>query len=76
MRSLTLAIDEDVLRRARIRALGQGTSVNGVLRGFLETYAGGGDARAGAVADLLRMSREASSGRGRRRWTREDLHTR
>ncbi|SVA38362.1 uncharacterized protein METZ01_LOCUS91216, partial [marine metagenome] len=30
MGNLTLAIDEDILRRARVRAADQGTSVNAV----------------------------------------------
>ena len=38
--NLTITVDDDVLRRARIRALEQGTSVNAVLREFLESYAG------------------------------------
>jgi plasmid stability protein len=38
--NLTIAVDDEVLRRARIRALEQGTSVNAVLREFLESYAG------------------------------------
>jgi plasmid stability protein len=35
----TLTIDEETLRRARIRALEQGTSVNAVVREFLQRYA-------------------------------------
>ena len=40
MAILTLSIDDEVLRRARIRALELDTSVNAVLREFLEAYAG------------------------------------
>ena len=40
MANLTLVIEDDVLLRARKRALDQGTSVNAVLRGYLENYAG------------------------------------
>jgi tetratricopeptide (TPR) repeat protein len=42
MANLTIVIDDDVLRRARIRALEQGTSVNAILRGYLETFAAAG----------------------------------
>ncbi len=38
--NLTITVDDEVLRRARIRALSQGTSVNAVLREVLESYAG------------------------------------
>ena len=38
MTNLTLAIDEDLLRRARVRAAEQGTSVNAVVRQLIEGY--------------------------------------
>lgn len=74
--NLTITIDDEVLRRARIRALGQGTSVNAVLRDFLVSYAGS-DVEAGARARLVALAREsaASSGPGGRSWTRDDVYT-
>ena len=38
MANLTLAIDEDLLRRARVRAAEQGTSVNAVVRQLIEVH--------------------------------------
>ena len=38
MANLTLAIDEDLRRRARVRAAEQGTSVNAVVRDLIEGY--------------------------------------
>ena len=38
--NLTITVDDEILRRSRIRALQQGTSVNALLREFLESYAG------------------------------------
>ena len=38
MANLTLAIDEDLLRRARVRAAEQGTSVNAGVRQLIEGY--------------------------------------
>ena len=76
MANLTLAVDEQLLRRARLRALEQGTSVNALLRDYLETFAGAGRARRQAVSELLEMSAEATSRRGARRWTRDELHGR
>ena len=73
--NLTIAVDDEVLRRARIRALEQGTSVNAVLREFLESYAGAAteaEAR-GRLAALARRS-AASSRTGGRRWTRDELY--
>lgn len=77
MANLTLTIDDDLLRRARIRALQGGTSVNAVVREFLEGYAGDEQETAalkalGALADRT----QASSGPGGRTWSRDDLHER
>ncbi len=74
MTNLTLVVDENVLRRARIRALERGTSVNAVLRAFLDAYAGRSDERERAVANVLEIARRVDTGRGSGRWTRDDLH--
>jgi len=74
MTNLTLAIDERLLRKARILALKRGTSVNAVLREFLEEYVGGAASRDRAVDDLLALSERARSRRGGRKWTRTELH--
>jgi plasmid stability protein len=73
--NLTITIDDEVLRRARIRALSQGTSVNAVLREFLESYAGS-EVEAAARTRLAKLARgsTASSGPGGRTWTRDDLY--
>jgi hypothetical protein len=41
MTNLTITVDEGTLKRARMRALEEDTSVNAVLREYLEEYAGG-----------------------------------
>jgi plasmid stability protein len=73
--NLTITVDDEVLRRARIRALSQGTSVNAVLREFLESYAGS-EVEATARAQLGRLARAstASSGAAGRTWTREEVY--
>lgn len=75
MANLTISIDERVLRRARIRALEQGTSVNALVAEYLSSYADIDDARA-AVAGFLERTKHthASSGPGGRTWRREDLY--
>jgi len=40
MANLAITIDDALLKRARMRALEQGTSVNALLREYLEAYAG------------------------------------
>ncbi len=77
MANLTIAIDDALLRRARIRALEQGTSVNEVLREYLASYADSGveSAARAAIAELA-LAATASSGPQGRSWTRDDLHDR
>lgn len=77
MANLTLSIDDDLLRRARIRALEHDTSVNAVVREFLEDYAGTADAEL-AMTEFVALARQrsASSGPGGRTWTREELYDR
>jgi plasmid stability protein len=72
---VTLTLDKEILKRARIRALEQGTSVNAVVREFLASYAGAGD-RAENMRRFLEIAKDAESvrdGRGRN-WRREDLY--
>jgi plasmid stability protein len=75
--NLTLTIDEQVLRRARIRAMQHGTSVNALVRDYITRLAGESEAADG-VAEFLGIvsGSGASSGQGGRRWTREELHDR
>lgn len=76
MANVTLAIDEDLLRRARIRALERGTSLNAVVRDYLESFAGDRPVNDGVDAFLrISDSSRASSGAGRA-WTRDDAHVR
>ena len=76
MANLTISVDEDLLRRARVRAARLGTSVNAVLREFMESWAGGTHQREQAVASLLKRSSRAHSARASRTWTRDELHER
>ena len=75
--NLTLTIADDVLRRARIRALEQDTSVNAVVRDYLERFAGASEAHEGLRNFLEATERTgAGSGPGGRSWTRDELHDR
>jgi len=76
MANLTITVEDDVLRQARIRAVEQGTSVNAFLRECLESYAGTSAAHELAIRSLLGLSERARSARGGRRWTRDELHER
>ena len=49
MTNVTLAIDDDLLRRARVQAIEEGTSVNEVVRDFLREHSGAASARVAAA---------------------------
>lgn len=73
--NLTLTVDEEILRRARIRAMQQGTSVNALVRDYITRLAGDSAAAEG-VAEFLKIGRAAHAESGGRAWTRDDLHDR
>lgn len=77
MTNLTISVDDQVLRRARRRALEGGTSVNAVLGDYLARYAGANET-AQAVGEFLELAAaaDARSGAGGRTWTRDELHDR
>ena len=73
--NLTITVQAELLRRARARALEDNTTVNAVLRKFLERYAHATRQRR-AAERLLALSRTAQAGRGAATWTRAELHDR
>ena len=77
MANLTITIDDRLLKQARMRALEDGTSVNALLRSYLERYAGAGGA-ADALGGFARLARAstATSGPGGRTWRRDEIHDR
>ena len=77
MKSITLAIDDEVLEKVRVYAVERKTTVNAIVRQHLEKIAGENDKRAEARRQLLRL---AETSRGRLSpeyvWNREELHDR
>lgn len=76
MGNLTITVDKDSLKKARMRALQEGTSVNALLREFLESYAGVRREQQEAAGRIVTLSRRSKSRRGGSTWTRDDLHER
>jgi predicted transcriptional regulator len=76
--NLTITIDDETLRRARMRARSENTSVNAVVRDFLEDYADRKTAAREATDRILATARRSTAGSGTqgRTWTREDLYER
>jgi hypothetical protein len=67
MANLTITVDEQTLKRARMRALEEDTSVNAVLREYLEGYAGRRQERREAGRRLLELAESSgmsSEGKG------------
>lgn len=75
MANLTITIDDELLKRARIRAAEQGTSVNAVVREEITRFAGEASGSK-PIDQFLAFARAntASSGDAGRNWTREELH--
>ena len=74
--NLTITVEDEVLKQARMRALDENTSVNAILRKHLEWYAGTTRCRRRALENLLDLSRASGAGSGTARWTRDELHDR
>lgn len=77
MTNLTLSVDEDTLRKARIKALEQGTSVNALVREYLKQLAGRSAAAEG-VTEFFAATKGAGAGSGTegRSWSRAELYER
>jgi len=74
MANLTLKIPDEDLKKARIQAIREGTSVNEVVRRFLKDYGGRPDRVRESVEEVLRLSDEARYDSGGRKWKREDAY--
>jgi len=75
MTNLTITVDEHTLKRARMRALEEDTSVNAVLRNFLEEYSGVRRERREAGRRLLELSEKSrASSEGKGLPSREELY--
>jgi plasmid stability protein len=82
--NLTITVDDEVLKRARVRALEQGTSVNAILAERLRAFASEAESQAAVTRALIELGKHNTRGggksrgkqRGGRRWTRSQLHER
>ena len=73
--NVTLSVDDEVVALARRRAESMGTSVNQLVREYLERLAG----KSGAASDAAEFERLSKASRGDSRgwkFNREELHRR
>ena len=77
MANLTITVDDLLLKRARMKALDEGTSVNALLREYLMSYTGTERTQRALAAfvDLAEQSVAGSAGDSRT-WSRDALHDR
>ncbi len=76
MANVTLAIDDGLLRRARVKAVNENTSVNAVVRDFLVRWVDEEGERAAAVHRLRTVLDATEYRSGGVKWTRDELHER
>ena len=73
-KNLTLALDEDLLLAARKAALDQNTSVNQLVREFLERLVEENEQRRMARKTIEHIFRQEKTKISGISWSREDLH--
>lgn len=76
MRNVTLSIEENDLKQARIRALQEGTSLNAVMRDFVKQYINRDQHYQQVTERLLKRTEQVQPVQGGRDWTREELYER
>lgn len=80
MANLTLSIEDELLRKARVRALDQGTSVNELVRQYLaKLVADEQEERARRkawIAEFEALAQKARGASGGRKWSRASLYER
>jgi len=76
MSNLTIAIDEKIVRQARVRAITEGTSVSARIREFLADYAQGSNRQQVAGHAFIAAARRSTANSEGAQWSREDAHDR
>ncbi len=76
MKNVTLALDEAILREARRIAAERSTSVNALVREFLERLTERESHARKARRRIAELCKDSKAEVGERRWSRDDLHER
>lgn len=76
LKNLTLTVDEDLLLAARKAALDQRTSVNQLVRDYLQYFVEEHDQRRIARKAIEQIFKNTTAEVGLVNWSREDLHER
>jgi hypothetical protein len=76
MKNVTIALDESLLREARRIAADRSTTLNAMIREFLQQLAARESQAAKARRRIVELCRESTAEVGAKGWTREELHER
>lgn len=77
MSNVTISIDDEDLKQARIRALQEGTSLNAVIRDFVKQYINRDQQHYQQLTErMLQHTEKANFVSGGRDWTRDELYER
>lgn len=76
MANVTLSIDEEDLKRARIHAIEEGTSLNAVIRQFVKHYAASSEHYQQITESILTYVENSTANSEGKRWSREDIYER
>jgi hypothetical protein len=76
MKNVTIALDESLLREARRVAADRGTTLNAMLREFLEELTERESEAVKARRRIVELCRRSRAEVGPRTWSRDELHER
>jgi hypothetical protein len=75
-RNLTLAIEEEILDRARLMAAHKKRTLTGMVREYLQTMVREDHEKKSSLDRLFKAMKSKPLGVGRSAWKRDDLHAR
>ena len=74
MKNVTIALEESLLREARRIAADRSTTLNAMIRGFLEEVARHESRAVKARRRIVELCRETQAEVGPRTWARDEVH--
>jgi hypothetical protein len=76
MKKITLSVDEAVLTAVRRYATAHDSTVNALVRNYLNNLAAHEDRATRARVELRKLSAQSKFRLGKKKWSREDLYVR
>ena len=76
MKNVTIALDERLIREVRRIAADRSTTLNAMIRGFLEELTERESGAVKARRRIVELCRESHAEVGPRTWSRDELHER